>query len=154
FLDADGGVQTKKVPSSVDNYARAIVEGMKELLGDPDVRQARAIVDLVHDLMTTADVAGREVTEIVHGTTVGANAILQLRGATPGLTTTGGSRDALETRRIRMPRLYDLRWEKPQPLVERYLRLEVDERIDAHGQIQRPLAPADVERALDRLLAE
>src|SRR5262249_57498123 len=88
FLDADGGVQTKKVPSSVDNYARAIVEGMKELLGDPDVRQARAIVDLVHDLMTTADVAGREVTEIVHGTTVGANAILELRGAKTGLITT------------------------------------------------------------------
>ena len=154
FLDTDGRIQTKKVPSSVDNYARAIVEGMRELLGDPDVRRARTIVDHVHDLMTTSDVAGREVAEIVHGTTVGANAILERRGAKTGLVTTRGFRDVLEIRRIRMPRLYDLRWEKPRPLVERYLRLEVDERIDAQGKIQRPLDPADVERALDRLLAE
>jgi N-methylhydantoinase A len=153
FLDTHGRIQTKKVPSSVDNYARAIVEGMRELLGDPDVRQARTIVNHVHDLMTTSGVAGRDVAEIVHGTTVGANAILELRGAKTGLITTRGFRDVLEIRRIRMPRLYDLRWEKPRPLVERYLRLEVDERIDAHGQIQRPLDPADVERALDRLLA-
>jgi N-methylhydantoinase A len=154
FLDAEGRIQTKKVPSSVDNYARAIVEGMRELLADPDVRQARTIVDHVHDLMTTADVAGRDVAEIVHGTTVGANAILELRGAKTGLITTKGFRDVLEIRRIRMPRLYDLRWEKPRPLVERYLRLEVDERVDARGQIQRALDPADVERALERLLAE
>src|SRR5919201_5747803 len=80
FLDTDGRIQTKKVPSSVDNYARAIVEGMRELLGDPAVRQARTIVDHVHDLMTTADVAGRDVAEIVHGTTVGPNAILERRG--------------------------------------------------------------------------
>ena len=40
------------------------------------------------------------------------------------------------------------------PLVERYLRLEVDERVDAHGEIVKPLDPAEVERVLDRLLAE
>ncbi|MGH7265796.1 MAG: hydantoinase/oxoprolinase N-terminal domain-containing protein, partial [Candidatus Rokuibacteriota bacterium] len=154
FLDADGRVEVKKVPSSVENYARAIVEGMRELLGDPDRAQIRMIVDHVHDLMTAADVAGRDVVEIVHGTTVGANAILELRGAKTGLITTKGFRDVLEIRRLRMPRLYDLRWEKPQPLVERYLRMEVDERVDARGAVLRPLDRADVERALDRLLAE
>ena len=45
-----------------------------------------------------------------------------------------------------MPRLYDLRWEKPAPLVERYLRLVVDERIDARGNVQRPLERHDAER--------
>jgi N-methylhydantoinase A len=53
-----------------------------------------------------------------------------------------------------MPRLYDLHWEKPRPLVERYLRREVDERVNARGEIVRPLDPAEVERELDRLLAE
>jgi N-methylhydantoinase A len=53
-----------------------------------------------------------------------------------------------------MPRLYDLTWEKPPPLVERYLRAEVDERVSARGEVQRPLDPAEVEHVLDRLLAE
>jgi N-methylhydantoinase A len=89
-----------------------------------------------------------------HGTTVASNAILELKGARTGLVTTKGFRDVLEIRRIRMPKLYDLSWEKPVTLVERYLRLEVDERVDAHGRVQTPLDPAEVERVLDRLLAE
>src|SRR4029079_19434680 len=51
-----------------------------------------------------------------------------------------------------MPRLYDLTWEKPPTLIERRLRLEVNERIDAQGAVQQPLADADVEGALDTLL--
>ena len=53
-----------------------------------------------------------------------------------------------------MPRLYDLGWEKPPPLVERYRRVEVDERITASGIVQQPLGRADVERAVDALVAE
>ena len=47
----------------------------------------------------------------------------------------------LEIRRLRMPRLYDLTWEKPPTLVERYLRLVVNERIDARARCSRPLDP-------------
>src|SRR4029077_6820777 len=97
---------------------------------------------------------GGAVDEIIHGTTVASNAILELRGARTGLITSRGFRDVLELRRLRMPRLYDLTWEKPPALVERYLRVEVAERINARGEILTPLDPADVERALDRLLAE
>jgi N-methylhydantoinase A len=135
FLDADGHLHTKKVSSSVDDYARAIVEGLDAVFRERGLD-------------------GADVVEVLHGTTVASNAILELRGAKTGLITTKGFRDVLEIRRLRMPRLYDLRWEKPPTLVERYLRLEVDERIDAHGRVQRPLDPADVERAVDRLLAE
>src|SRR5829696_2413668 len=53
-----------------------------------------------------------------------------------------------------MPKLYDLSWTKPAPLVERYLRQVVDERIDHRGRIERALDPADAERAVDALLAE
>jgi len=59
--------------------------------------------------------------------------------------------------RIRMPKLYDLSWEKPVTLVERYLRMEVDERVDAHGRVQTALDPAEVERVLtgvDRVFKE
>jgi N-methylhydantoinase A len=60
----------------------------------------------------------------------------------------------LEIRTLRMPRLYDLAWEKPAPLVGRYLRQVVDERVDARGRIERALDPSDAERAVDALLAE
>jgi len=135
FLDADGRIHTKKVSSSVDDYARAIVEGLREVFRETGL-------------------GGRDVVEVLHGTTVGSNAVLELKGAKTGLITTKGFRDILEIRRLRMPRLYDLRWEKPAPLVERYLRREVDERVNGRGEIVRPLDPSDVERALDGLLAE
>ena len=135
FLDDDGRIHTKKVSSSVDDYARAIVDGLREVFEETGL-------------------SGRDVVEVLHGTTVASNAILELRGARTGLITTKGFRDVLEIRRLRMPRLYDLTWEKPTPLVERYLRLVVDERINARGEVQRSLDPADVDRAIDQLLAE
>src|SRR5436190_980355 len=135
LLDADGRLHTKKVSSSVDDYARAIVEGVGEVFRETGL-------------------VGADVAEVLHGTTVASNAILELRGAKTGLITTEGFRDILEIRRLRMPRLYDLTWEKPAPLVERYLRVEVQERINARGEVQAPLDPVDVERVLDRLLGE
>src|SRR5262249_30639742 len=62
FLDDDGTVHTKKVSSSVDDYARAIVEGVRELFHETGV-------------------SGHDVSEVLHGTTVASNAILELRGA-------------------------------------------------------------------------
>jgi N-methylhydantoinase A len=135
FLDADGRLHIKKVSSSVEDYARAIVDGLREVFDE-------------------AGLGGRDVVEVLHGTTVASNALLELSGARTGLITTRGFRDVLEIRRLRMPRLYDLTWEKPPTLVERRLRMEVGERIDAHGAIQQPLHDADVERALDRLLGQ
>src|SRR5436309_14757561 len=135
LLNADGRLHTKKVSSSVDDYARAIVEGVGEVFRETGL-------------------AGADVAEVLHGTTVASNAILELRGAKTGLITTKGFRDVLEIRRLRMPRLYDLTWEKPAPLVERYLRVEVQERINAHGAVQTPLDLAEVEQALERLLRE
>src|SRR5258707_11098894 len=135
FLDDDGRVHTKKVSSSVDDYARAIVEGVRELFRETGL-------------------AGDDVSEVLHGTTVASNAILELRGARVGLITTKGFRDVLEIRTLRMPKLYDIAWEKPAPLVERYLRQVVDERVDARGRIERALDVKDAERAVDVLLAE
>ena len=64
-------------------------------------------------------------TEVVHGTTVASNTILQKVGARTGLLTTRGFRDVLEIGRIRTPGMFDLTWSKPEPLVPRRWRLEV-----------------------------
>ncbi|HEY8449010.1 MAG TPA: hydantoinase/oxoprolinase family protein, partial [Bacillota bacterium] len=67
---------------------------------------------------------------------------------------TEGFRDILEIGRMRMPRLYDLTWNKPEPLIERRLRLEVPERIDKDGRIVRPLDEDAARCAIRRLLDE
>ena len=133
FLSEHGARLTRKVSSSVDNYATAIVDGFTELTRE-------------HNLEAP------EIVEFLHGTTVASNAILELKGARTGLITTKGFRDVLEIRTLRMPRLYDLAWTKPPPLVERYLRVEVDERINAKGEVERPLSEADAARAIEKLL--
>jgi N-methylhydantoinase A len=129
LLGDDGSRYTKKVSSTVDDYARAIVDGLVALL-DEIGAEAPGIV------------------ELLHGTTVASNAILEHKGAKTGLITTKGFRDVLEIRNLRMPRLYDMSWTKPPPLVERRLRTEVDERINAEGGVDRPLDEASVERAV------
>ena len=133
LLGSDGTIHTKKISSSVGNYARAIVEGLAEVF-------RRAGLD------------GGAIEEIRHGTTVASNAILEHKGARVGLITTKGFRDVLEIRTLRMPRLYDMAWTKPAPLVERYLRKVVDERIDAHGR-DRTRARSQGRRAAGRRIA-
>ena len=135
LLGSDDTIRTWKISSSVDDYARAIVEGLAELFAE-------------------AGLTGGQIEEIRHGTTVASNAILEHKGALVGLITTRGFRDVLEIRTLRMPRLYDLAWTKPAPLIERYLRRTVDERIDARGTVERPLDTADAECQVDALLAE
>ncbi len=103
LLGDEGERYTKKVSSTVDDYARAIVDGLAALLGE-----------------IGAEASG--IVELLHGTTVASNAILEQKGARTGLITTKGFRDVLEIRNLRMPRLYDMSWTKPPPLVERRLR--------------------------------
>jgi len=135
LLSEDGKLHTKKISSSVEDYARAIIDGLDEVFAETGL-------------------SGGDIAEIRHGTTVASNAILEHRGALTGLITTKGFRDILEIRTLRMPRLYDLAWEKPRALVERYLRQVVDERVDAKGKVERKLDLKDAEAAVDKLLAE
>ena len=113
-----------------------------------------AIVDGLASVFEATDVTADSVSEVLHGTTVASNAILEHKGAKAGLITTKGFRDVLEIRTLRMPRLYDLHWEKPPALVERYLRLDVDERINNRGKVEKALDLAEVERVVQKLLDE
>ena len=111
----------------------------------------RGILRILHNLLEELKLPAQRCNALVHGTTVATNAIIERKGALTGLITTRGFRDVLELRRIRVPRLYDLTWEKPVPLVERYLREEVIERITHDGRVHVPLDVRSVREALARL---
>lgn len=93
----------------------------------------------------------KEVSEVIHGTTLVINAILERKGAKTGLITTGGFRDVLELGREVRYDAYDIFAEYPEPLVPRPLRMEVNERIASDGRVLRPLDPNEVREVLARL---
>jgi N-methylhydantoinase A len=115
---------------------------------------AQAIVDGLGEVFRETGLSGAAIEEIRHGTTVASNAILEHKGARVGLITTRGFRDVLEIRTLRMPKLYDLTWTKPAPLVERYLRKVVDERVDHRGGSRKLSTPLMPSAPVDALLAE
>jgi N-methylhydantoinase A len=133
FVGEDGSRFSRKISSTTENYARAIVDGLV-------------------DVISGCGLSGAEIVEILHGTTVASNVILEQKGARTALITTKGFRDVLEIRTLRMPRLYDMSWTKPPPLVERRLRYEVDERVNAEGEIDRALDEQQVEEVVRKLL--
>jgi len=127
---ADGRVVIRKLLSTPPSYDRAVVEA-------------------VAGLVSTGE--GGAVVEVVHGTTVATNAVLERRGAETALVTTQGFRDVLELRRLRIPHMYDLFWRKPPPLVERRVRFELSERVAADGTVVRPFDEAEAQELARRL---
>jgi N-methylhydantoinase A len=117
---------------------------------DPSV----AVIDGVAQLLAELSIDPAVVAEVLHGTTVGSNTILQRKGARTGLITTRGFRDVLEIGRIRMPDMFDLTWDKPAPLVPRRHRFEVTERMAADGSVVEPLSEASVVAAGEALAAQ
>src|SRR5437588_5090572 len=135
LIARDGVVATRKVPSTPGNYADAVIRGIDELMAEQKLGKGR-------------------IAEVLHGCTVATNTIVEHKGAKTGLITTRGFRDVLELRRIRVPRLYEPLYVKPQPLVPRRLRLEVLERVGPRGEVVTPLNLASVKRAIARLKTE
>jgi N-methylhydantoinase A len=135
FIDRDGAIRTRKVPSTPADYAEGVLRGVHELGAETG-----------HGIAAYSD--------LLHACTVATNAILELRGAITALVTTRGFRDVLEMRRVRVPRLYEPLYEKPKPLVPRHLRLEINERMGPRGEIIISLDPDDVERVAELLRAQ
>ena len=131
----DERLVTRKVLSTSSNYAEAIFAG-------------------ITDVLQEAGIAGCNVRELIHGTTVATNAIIERRGARTGLVTTEGFRDLLEIGRLRLMRLYDMDQERPAPLVRRRWRFEVAERLDHRGEVIQPLDRDSLERAIAAIAAE
>ena len=108
-------------------------------------------------VINSLDKAGLKAEEIAffaHGSTVIINAITGRKGARTPLITTRGFRDVLEIARGNRPDLFNFNFRKPEPFVERYLRLEVDERITYRGEVQQELDPAPLEEIVKFLQQE
>ncbi|MEW5421461.1 hydantoinase/oxoprolinase family protein [Amorphus sp. 3PC139-8] len=116
MIGDDGQVFSKKILSTPKDYSEAIEVGSRALFKELGVEPG-------------------QVREFVHATTVATNTIIERKGAKVGLVTTRGFRDVLEIARFRTPRLYDITYRKPDPLVPRDLRFEVEERIGAGGEV-------------------
>src|SRR5438132_10504831 len=137
-----GGTFTDVILQHTDGSAT-----IRKLLSTPP-NYDTAVVEAVAGLRDRSRVEG-----VVHGTTVATNAVLERRGALTALVTTAGFRDVLELRRLRIPRMYDPFWRKPEPLVPRRRRYEVDERVAADGTVLRALDPGDARAVAARLRA-
>lgn len=135
----DGTSEIYKVLSTPDDPSIATLQGLSEMARDQGVELKKFLED---------------VSVIVHGTTVTTNAVLTMTGATTGLVTTKGVRDALEMRRGIREEQYNNRYENVKPLARRYLRRPIDERIDAQGQELKPLDLAEVKDAVSIFKAE
>jgi N-methylhydantoinase A len=112
--------------------------------GDPSIGLLNGLSEMAAAKGISLDDFINRVTTIVHGTTVTTNAVLTRKGAKTGLLTTKGVRDALEMRRGIRERQYDNRYTNVEPLVPRYLRYPVEERLDYKGDTVVELNEADI----------
>ncbi len=136
LFDPESGEQfLGKVLTTPDDPSRAVEEGIRELLA-------------------SSSRAPERVGQIVHGTTLVTNALIERKGARTALLTTKGFRDAVEIGREHRYDLYDLFLELPKPLVPRALRIELDERVLSDGSVLTSLDPKEAVRAIELLRRE
>jgi N-methylhydantoinase A len=130
----NGEVKTAKFPSRPDRPSEAILAGIREL-----------------------GVAEASIERLIHGTTIATNALIERRGAVTAIVTTTGCRDVVEIgrgRRLVEGGMFDIRFRRPEPLVPRHRRIEVEERLRASGDVLRPLRAEDLQAAIARLAEE
>jgi N-methylhydantoinase A len=110
-----------------------------------------AIVEGMHQVCAKAGIAPSGIGQIIHGTTLATNALIERRGARTALITTEGFRDVIEMRTESRFEQYDLNLVLPEPLLHRQMRFTVRERVDAKGNVLIPIARAEVEALADRI---
>lgn len=125
-----GDVTVHKTPSTPPTFVEGVLAGLDEL-----------------------PFAASEIGALVHGSTIGTNALIERRGAPTALLTTRGFRDVLLVARATRPDVYNLRWSPGDPLVPRRHILTARERIDASGAISTPLDEDDVRHAAEAVRA-
>jgi N-methylhydantoinase A len=129
-VDDDGRVHRSKTLTTPDDLARGI-----------------------QDCLSAAKIDVSQATFFVHGSTITINAVLERKGARTGLITTKGFRDVYEIGRGNRPEGYNLFFKRPVPLVPRDLRLEVDERLYATGEVLKPLDEQSASESIGALKA-
>ncbi len=104
----------------------------------------RGAITGIREVLETAGLAAAEVTQVIYGTTLATNLLIERKGSPTGLLTTRGFRDSVEMRNENRYEQYDINIDLPDPLVPRRLRRPITERIDARGRVLTPLHPQDV----------
>jgi N-methylhydantoinase A len=130
--EGSGSLQILKVPTTADDPSRGFLMALDSLM-------FRDRVEPGH------------IRRIVHGTTIGTNAIIEGKTARTAFVTTRGFRDLLEIGRQTRPDLYDLFSEKPEPLVPRNLCFEVTERVGPDGRIWTPLSESEIDVVIEAI---
>ena len=110
-----------------------------------------AIIDGMHQVCSKAGVSPSQVDQIIHGTTLATNALIERRGAKTALITTEGFRDVIEMRTESRFEQYDLNLNLPEPLLPRQMRFTVGGRVDANGKILVDIDRAEVEAVVDQI---
>ena len=132
-VDSSGKTVFVKSPSTPEDQSIGVMKGLEDL--------ARHHSLGLRELLAST-------TRVVHGTTVATNALLERKGARVALITTEGHRDVLEMREGLKPDRYNLRISPPEPLVPRYLRLGVRERLRHDGSVLEPLDLGSLDQAV------
>ena len=135
MANVDGSLTVHKLPSTPSDPSVAAVEGLKALL-------------------KTTNSEARDVSELLHGSTIAANALIQRRGASTVLLTTRGFRDVLFIQRQDKSTVYDMFYNKPEPLLTRDRIYEVEERLGADGNVVESLNEAVASKLIDRVVHE
>ena len=133
-LESNGRQVTVKVLTTPDNPEQGVLDGVAKAMAEAGAQAA-------------------EVGLIIHGTTLATNALIERKGAKTALIVTEGLRDSVEMAYENRFEQYDINIDRPDPLVPRYLRWPVTERLNAAGELLRPLDEASV-AALAPKLAE
>ncbi len=110
-----------------------------------------AIIDGMHQVLKKAGLAPSAIGQIIHGTTLATNALIERRGAKTALITTEGFRDVIEMRTESRFEQYDLNLELPEPLLPRQSRLTLTERVNASGEVLCALDEAEIETVADTI---
>ncbi len=151
FLSIDtGGTHTDIV--AIDQRRRQLVtHKVPTTPGEP----ARGVLAGIRSALQRIGATFADVQRLVYGTTLVTNILLERKSVPVALITTENFRDVLAMgRAYRLENIYDLNWRPAPPLVPRYLRLGVTERIDAKGNIVTPLDEDSVRKALSHIAAE
>ena len=130
--EKEGIFQYAKTPTTHYDLAEGVLNGLEEIL----------------------EISGKSIRDLdylIHGTTIGTNAIIEGKGAKVGLITTGGFEDVLEIRRVARPKeaAFDFEVDNPPPLIPRYLRKGVIERMNSKGEVYTPLDEHSVHNVID-----
>ncbi|MFD1415783.1 hydantoinase/oxoprolinase family protein [Oceanobacillus jeddahense] len=121
-----------KVPSTPDNSSIGVMNGVKQIISENKINS-------------------KDLSFFIHGSTVATNTLLEKKGAKTALITTKGFKDVIEIGRQTRPKLYEFRARRSKPLIQRNLRWEIDERINASGEIVKEITDNDIQSILQQI---